>query len=181
VSSYVWDLFLKSLWRYQFTRNHTVLTPELNETLYHETQGITDLAVKIYMLTQIRAMTTGREQVTSSLIQSVAADSLRLAQPMLAALRSGDPMKLAQFEDIQPLDMETAIQSAQWEQAQTVCSPPVPTTRQKKQSAKRASATKPSQQGLLGVTVESGQTGYEALLDAGYMRPLNSYLEGDFS
>ncbi len=75
----IWQLFVKALWRYQFTRIATPLTPELSHVLYDETQGITDLAVKVYMLAQIRAMTVGQEQLHEMVIRSVSADSLRLA------------------------------------------------------------------------------------------------------
>ena len=54
----VWQLFLESLWVYQYVRTPCPLTKELSHTLYEETQGITDFAAKIYMLAQARAMTT---------------------------------------------------------------------------------------------------------------------------
>jgi len=175
----VWDLFVEALWRYQFTRHATPLTPELSQTLHDETQGITDLAVKIYMLAQIRAMTTGRERVTPTLIQSVAADSLRLAQPMLQALRSGDRMKLAQFEDIQPLDMEIYIQSARAKVVTAVAEAVVATPETAKPNAKQASANKPvTPEGLLAVETADDQSMYMQLKQAGYIWSLTSYLEG---
>jgi hypothetical protein len=176
----VWDLFVEALWRYQFTRHVTPLTPELSQTLHDETQGITDLAVKIYMLAQIRAMTTGRERVTAALIRSVAADSLRLAQPMLQALRSGDRMKLAQFEDIQPLDMETHIQSARAEAVTAVSETAASTLQEAKPKSGRAASDKPViPEGLLAVKAEGNQLMYTHLKQAGYIRSLNTYLEGN--
>lgn len=175
----VWDLFVEALWRYQFTRHMTLLSPELSQTLHDETQGITDLAVKIYMLAQIRAMTTGRERVTSALIQSVAADSLRLAQSMLQALRSGDRMKLAQFEDIQPLDMEAHIQSARAEVVTAVSEAVVSTPEIAKPKAKQADTDKPvTLEGLLAVETADDQSMYTQLKQAGYIRSLMPYLEG---
>jgi hypothetical protein len=176
----VWDLFVEALWRYQFTRQATALTAELSQALHDETQGITDLAVKIYMLAQIRAMTTGRERVTAALIQSVAADSLRLAQPMLQALRSGDRMKLAQFEDIQPLDIETHIQSVRAEVVTAGSETATSTPKEAKPKAKRADSEKPViPEGLLAVKAEDNQPMYTHLKQAGYIRSLNTYLEGD--
>lgn len=176
----VWDLFVEALWRYQFTHHATALTPELSQTLHDETQGITDLAVKIYMLAQIRAMTTGRECVAAALIRSVATDSLRLAQPMLQALRSGDRMKLAQFEDIQPLDMATHIQAARAEVVTAVSETTTSTPKEAKPKAKRATPDKPViPEGLLAVKAEDNQTMYTGLKQAGYIRSLNIYLEGD--
>jgi hypothetical protein len=178
----VWDLFLGALWRYQFTRHASLLTPELSQTLYDETQGITDLAVKVYMLAQIRAMTTGRERVTAALIHSVAADSLRLAQPMLAALRSGDRMKLAQFEDIQPLDIAVHIRAAQAEHTLAV-SQPTDVTRGKTDIHPNSLPVivEIPREGLLAVEAAADHSMYEWLKQAGYIRSLAGYLEGDGS
>jgi hypothetical protein len=171
----VWDLFLKAMWRYQFVRHASPLTPELSTSLYRETQGITDLAVKVYMLAQIRAMTTDREAVTESLIRSVAADSLRLAQPMLAALRSGDRMMLAQFEDIQPLEIESHFQAALTQQTSLAANTDVQLSVQ----PPKATAEKPQSMrtttGLLASV--AGQSGYEFLQNVGYLRPSGEYLE----
>lgn len=178
----VWDLFVEALWRYQFTRDVTPLTPELSQTLYDETQGITDLAVKVYMLAQIRAMTTGRERLTTSLFHSVAADSLRLAQPMLQALGSGDQMRLAQFEDIQPLDMAVYLQSTRVEVAAAAVETPESGQNKSKGEMKRIPADRQVMpEGLLAVKAEGNQTMYMGLKQAGYVRSLNLYLEGDES
>jgi hypothetical protein len=63
--------------------------------LYFESQGITDLAVKVYMLAQIEAITRAEkdeeEEVTKDLIESVAQDRLRYMQRFLNALRKNDP------------------------------------------------------------------------------------------
>jgi len=167
----VWTLFLQALWRYQFTQHVSPLTPELSQALYDETQGITDLAVKVYMLAQIRAMTTGREQVTTGLIHSVAADSLRLAQPMLRALRSRDRAQLAQFEDIQPLEMPAFLPAEP-----RIAQPAVETAKRTESPASAATAASPSpkvHEGLLALAA----TGYETLHQAGFTRSLRDYLE----
>lgn len=172
----IWDLFVEALWRYQFTHLKTDLTAELSQVLHDETQGITDLAVKVYMLAQIRAMTTGRERVTAMLIHSVVSDSLRLAQPMLQALRSGDRMKLAQFEDIQPLDVTGYIQVAQAEHA-------LKATQLKQKTPSEGGTntkTRPEiyREGLLAVERTSEQPMSKSLQQAGYIRTLAAYLEG---
>lgn len=108
----LWQLFLESLWRYQYVRNPSQLTPELSHTLYDETQGITDFAVKIFMLAQIRAIVTGQETLTSAIIRSVAAESLCFAAPALSALRTGNRYALQQFEDLQLLDLDPCLEQA---------------------------------------------------------------------
>jgi hypothetical protein len=108
-----WQLFLESLWMYQYTKSPCLLTPELSHTLYDLSQGITDLAVKVYMLAQVRAITRGDdESLSDALIRSVAYDSLRLANPILEALRSGDILELQKVDDVLPIDIEPFIQEA---------------------------------------------------------------------
>lgn len=106
----VWELFVESLWRYQYVQKLCPLKPELCHALYDVTQGITDFAVKVYMLAQIRAIATERESVTESIIRSVAKDSLRLAQPILSALKRGDIKFLQSVEDVYPIDINSLIQ-----------------------------------------------------------------------
>lgn len=108
----VWQFFVESLWRYQYVQKPCSLTPELSHTLYYETQGITDFAIKVYMLAQLRAITTGLELVTKSTIQSVTRDSLRLATPVLSALKSGNLEKLLKYDDVHPIDIEPFVEEA---------------------------------------------------------------------
>src|SRR6266571_2566355 len=111
-----WEVFTRALWRYQYVRKPTPLTDELRHALYFESQGITDLAVKVYMLAQIEAITRAEkdeeEEVTKDLIESVAQDRLRYMQRFLNALRKNDPEELKGFEDIGPIDLEFAVNEA---------------------------------------------------------------------
>jgi hypothetical protein len=108
----IWQLFVESLWRYQYVRNPSPLTPELSHALYEVSQGITDFAVKAYLLAQIRAITTGGESVHENIIRSVAADSFRLANPVLSALRRNDTQSLLNVEDVHPIHLDSYVQSA---------------------------------------------------------------------
>lgn len=111
-SDSVWQLFIESLWRYQYVRNRIPLSPELNQTLYDVTQGITDFAVKIFMMAQIRAITIGTETITENIIRSVAEDSLRMAYPILNALRTGNTRLLATVDDVHPIDFDAYVRTA---------------------------------------------------------------------
>lgn len=112
----VWQLFLESLWIYQYTHIVCPLTKELAHTLYEETQGITDFAAKIYVLAQIRAIVTSPspsgEVITPDVIRSVARDSLRQAQPVLAALRRGDTHYISTVPDINPIKIDDFVRHA---------------------------------------------------------------------
>lgn len=105
-----WELFVEGMWEYQWTAKYTPLTTEFSDLIYEESQGILDIAVKIFMLAQVKAIATGEEKLTKQIVQQVASDSLRLVKPMLAALRSGIPSEIAKYEDIRPLDMDEEIE-----------------------------------------------------------------------
>jgi hypothetical protein len=47
-----WEVVTKALWNYQFTRTPIEWTEKLVDALYEESQGITDVAVKLFMLAQ---------------------------------------------------------------------------------------------------------------------------------
>jgi hypothetical protein len=104
-------LFIESLWRFQYTHKRRGLKddPSLGAALYDETQGVTDLAVKLYMFAQQRAIESGKEEVTSSVIRSAASDKLRLPKPVLDALRLGDKRVLERFEDVYPVMLQTSL------------------------------------------------------------------------
>lgn len=97
----VWDYFLENLWMYQWTQESVELTEELNQTLYEESQGIPDIAIKLYMIAQWQAIGEG-ETITQTLIRTVAKESLKLAQPVLDALKRRDFEALKHINDIHP-------------------------------------------------------------------------------
>ncbi|MGJ7036716.1 MULTISPECIES: AAA family ATPase [Anoxybacillaceae] len=105
-----WELFVEGMWEYQWTTNYTPLTSEFSDLIYEESQGILDIAVKLFMLSQVRAIATGEEKLSKQIIKQVANDSLRLVRPMLKALRSGIPSEIAKYEDIRPIDIDEEIE-----------------------------------------------------------------------
>ena len=115
-----WSLFVKALWHFQYTRKICYLedSPELIEVLYEESQGITDLAVKAYMLAQERAIETGKELITTAVIRSACRDRFRIIRPALDALKSKTKNALTRFEDAYPKFLETYIENASVSSAQ---------------------------------------------------------------
>lgn len=105
-----WELFVEGMWEYQWTTKYTPLTTEFIDVIYDESQGILDIAVKLFMLSQVRAIATGEEKLSKSIINQVASDSLRLVRPMLKAMKSGIPSEIAKYEDIRPIDMDEEIE-----------------------------------------------------------------------
>lgn len=104
-----WKLFLESLWRFQYTKKECPLTSELSDTLYEESQGITDFAVKVYMFAQERAIDSRKESITPAIIRSAAKDKLGLPREVLNALKIGDKRILARFEDVYPTALKNYL------------------------------------------------------------------------
>ena len=67
----VWDLLVNAVWHYQWTKKETPLTPEINNVLYEETQGIPDLLKKVYGIAQAYAISNGKEEITPFIIKKV--------------------------------------------------------------------------------------------------------------
>jgi phosphoribosylformylglycinamidine (FGAM) synthase PurS component len=104
-----WNLFLEGMWEYQWTKKVVPLTEELNDIMYYHSQGIADVCKKIYTLSQIRAIGTGKEMITEKIINDVSKQSLKIMQPMLEALRTGNLSKLALYEDICAINIDGII------------------------------------------------------------------------
>ena len=105
-----WEIFADALWQYQYIRHPCQRTPELSHALYYECQGITDFAIKVFMLAQARAISTGKEKLTVGIIKSVAKDCLRTAREVLDALKTGNMTKLRNCEDVSPKDIDKFIE-----------------------------------------------------------------------
>ena len=202
-----WEVFTKSLWKYQYVRKLTPLTDELRHALYFESQGITDLAVKVYMLAQIEAITRAtcdeEEEVTKDLIESVAQDRLRYMQRFLNVLRKNDPEELKEFEDISPIDLEFAVNEAiaTLRRRNAGTRPSSTPDREKgEQTSAGVDAATEQKRPNTGTTKQKpdttevkpvillqfldkgkldGKTGYEALKAGGYTRSALEYQEAD--
>jgi hypothetical protein len=122
VQDSTWDFFLGKLWEYQYVRSQCPMTSELSQMLYEVSQGITDFAVKIYLAAQVRAMVTGTEKITKSIIKSVAADSFPLAQSVLIALKTNNMAQLAKIEDVHlPMELDAFIFNSLQDQRANHC------------------------------------------------------------
>jgi len=103
-----WDSFVERMWAFQWTREETPLSDELRTILLDEIQGIVDIVIKLYVLTQLRAILLGElkgrpERIDVGLVRHVARNELSLVAPMLDALRKGDQRALQQYDDLVPL------------------------------------------------------------------------------
>ena len=89
---------MTSMWKHQWTRDKIPLTEEMKNILYEESQGIIDIAVKLYAMVQVKAITVGNDRFVARDFHVVVAEKLGLVKPMLDALRTGDKKKSVSME-----------------------------------------------------------------------------------
>lgn len=105
-----WIAFTNTLWKLQYLQKRDpILNDEIRDTWFDLSQGILDIVVKLFILAQLRALATGAETITVELLKRVYEDELKLVHPMLSALRSGIPERIAQFSDLAVPDMDKKI------------------------------------------------------------------------
>jgi len=107
-----WEYFVSALWRFQWIRTPADKSPFLTDMLYHHSQGIVDIAIKLFAATQVRAILEGgSETITAELIARVAKTELAMVEPMIEALRLNDIHALMRFDDIAPINLSEVIQN----------------------------------------------------------------------
>lgn len=98
-----WNLFVKGIWQYQWTREYTELSDELSDVLNEESFGIVDVAVKLFVAAQNRAILEGEighlEIITPKLIRQVAnSDRFYMLKRQLERLKSPQKRDMADPE-----------------------------------------------------------------------------------
>ncbi|PMZ92290.1 MULTISPECIES: ATP-binding protein [unclassified Pseudomonas] len=97
-----WEHLVTRLWEYDWTGSATPLNDNLLRKIYDLTQGNTDFLVKLLMLAQRHVISEELEAVTSQVLQRVYDNQMRMLHKPIEALRSGDPLQIADFEDMMP-------------------------------------------------------------------------------
>lgn len=96
-----WVAFTDSLWRLQLLQDRQLkLDEDIRDVWYDLSQGVMDIVIKLFVLSQLRALAVGKERITAGMMKSVYESELKPVHPMLAALRSGRPEKIAEYSDL---------------------------------------------------------------------------------
>jgi len=105
-----WRALTDKLWSLQWLQKRDeVLSDDIRTLWYDLSQGVLDIVVKLFMLSQLRAIATKVERITPKLMQQVYEDELRPVHPMLAALRSGDIEEMIKFSDLKLSDTDKRV------------------------------------------------------------------------
>ncbi|MEK5388967.1 ATP-binding protein [Margalitia sp. FSL K6-0131] len=98
-----WDFFLETLWELQCLKTRSELTEDVKKTFYEECQGITSVAVNLFILAQERALfdeSNEEERITPRVLKKTAKEDMKIIQPMLNAIRKSDLKAMYKYEDI---------------------------------------------------------------------------------
>jgi hypothetical protein len=104
-----WDDFLSVLWHFQWVKQAVPLSPYLSDLMFHHSQGVADIAIKLFAIAQTRAMYDKSEILTGALIENVANKELARVMPMMEAIRRNDVRALASYRDISPMNLDALL------------------------------------------------------------------------
>lgn len=108
-----WDFFLETLWELQCLKTYSSLTGDVKKTFYEECQGITSVAVNLFILAQERALydeSNEDEKLTTRVLKKTAKEDMKIIQPMLNAIRNNDFAAMYKYEDIM-INLDELMQS----------------------------------------------------------------------
>ena len=104
-----WVDLITAMWKYCWLRNPVPLTDTLLDTIYGCTQGIIDLAIKLLIMAQARAILDKSEMYSQQLFKAVYEEQFGVIHPMIEAYRKGDLAALAKYEDLELPDAERML------------------------------------------------------------------------
>lgn len=76
----VWDVFIKRLWRLQWTNTPTPLSDKLSAVMYDLSFGVIDTAVRIFMKAQDSIIGSGEEKITEPVLELAYRNACILSQ-----------------------------------------------------------------------------------------------------
>lgn len=97
-----WNLFIDTLWHFQWLSNFTPLTPELNTIFYEKSQGIIAIAVTLFILTQARALDR-QEKIAAESINWVALNDMKLTADIIESIKNKDLSAIANYNEYEDL------------------------------------------------------------------------------
>jgi hypothetical protein len=95
-----WEAFIKVLWRYQWVQQHSAFDKEFNDVMYECSQGIPDIAVKLFVSAQFVAISSKTEKITPTLIRKVYDAEFQVIHPLMLALQKNEEIDVSQFSDL---------------------------------------------------------------------------------
>ena len=96
-----WKRFIRELWKYNVLLEEDLdINNEVENILYECSQGIIDILIKLYSLSQIRAITANHERLSKNIILKVYDEYFNSIKPIVQAIKQNDYVKINQYADI---------------------------------------------------------------------------------
>jgi len=109
--SSLWEDFITVLWQYQWTDEQAPMTPDMHELFYDLTQGVIDLAIKLFALSQARAILRGHAAITEALVSNVYEDNFKGLHLLLEAMRKNDIVTLERLGEVRTTNLASLVDS----------------------------------------------------------------------
>lgn len=103
-----WHTFIKLLWQLQWLKDPTPYSEKFEELMYENSQGITAIAVNLFLLSQVRALDTKDEKITEKIINATLKNDLFMVSKVIEALKNNNEEQLKKYEDV-VIDLKTII------------------------------------------------------------------------
>jgi len=100
------NILLEGLWEYQWTKNYSELNQEYIDLMFLESQGITDILIKLFVATQLRAISSGKEEISPAFIKKIAKENFNFVRGMLNDLKSGNINKIGVYDDLMEINID---------------------------------------------------------------------------
>jgi hypothetical protein len=98
------DIVLQVLWNFQWTKTPFELSPHIRNLFWYHSQGITDVIVKLFHESQLRAIRNGGDEIVDvQLIHDVATKELGALTELTAAMRDKKKWRVNQVPDLAAL------------------------------------------------------------------------------
>jgi hypothetical protein len=179
-----WDTFVTALWDIQYVKTRCDLTPDLSRTLHELSYGVPDLANRIFLCTQVRAIETGVETITEDLLRSAYRDDFRVMDRIREVLESEYVPEAERICDADPPPARGTGETAK--QTSTDRSK-IGKGGSRSRGGKRARDVvydrEDDMRGIIerGAAASPPKSAYEALLDAGHVAPAAEFVSLHYS
>lgn len=104
-----WRVFLATLFLVQYTRIPVELSEEMANLFYELTQGIQDIAVKLFVMCQMETIADETESITTELVARLGKERLSLLAPWLRHMRDGVSETEEFIYDAEPVDADAYL------------------------------------------------------------------------
>lgn len=177
------ELFCDALFSAWYLQKPLEDPKTFRKSIYYFSQGIADIAIKMFVLAQSRALLEGREFISLDMLQTVYDELLYLLHEHLDVLREGGSFhgpeyerSLSEFRKQAPCLSKAAINAATFDDARGKSHPQNSGLKIKRQHSQSSLSNDPTVALLPKIAHErnQGTTVYDALKTAGYIRDLEA-------